>query len=70
MKEKIEILQNCRIELLEQIQDELYEIHTEMLQNNISSRHQIFETLFDYIDTKITQEVRVSQLRKKNAKSE
>jgi hypothetical protein len=69
MKDRIEILQNCRIEILEQIQDELYEIHTECLQNNISTRHQIFETLFDYIDTKITQEVRVSQLREKNAKS-
>lgn len=69
MNKEIEILHNCRIELLEEIQKNLYEIHTEILQNNISKRHEIFTTLFDYIDTKITQEVRVLQLREKNAKS-
>jgi hypothetical protein len=69
MNLQIEILQYSRIELLEEIQKDLYEIHTEILQNNISKRHEIFTTLFDYIDTKITQEVCVLQLREKNAKS-
>lgn len=67
MKEQVKLIKEARIELLREVFGEILEIHTECLQNNLSTRHQIFCRILQHFDEKLNAELR-SQKYSGNAK--
>jgi hypothetical protein len=57
MREQVKLIQDARIELLREVFQEILEIHTECLEKNVSTRHQIFCKILQHFDEKLNAEL-------------